>query len=239
MQFQQPAGGSGSAATRGELALALQEAFVVAGRLRAGRQGATDAVSFRTHIKQLLSSADKRARAAGYDGDTVKLAVYAYIALLDESVLTSSQALFADWSRQPLQEEIFGEHMAGENFFRTLEDLLRRQDSELLADVLEVYQICLLLGFRGRYGMGDPGKLHQITTAIQQKIQRIRGGGGPVVELAPDWELPTNEKISLGRDAWSRRLAIIAVGTFTFALVLYFVFWLALRSGLSELTSLV
>jgi type VI secretion system protein ImpK len=237
MQFQTPTGAS--AAPCGQLALSLQEAFTVAGRLRAGRQGAADAVSFRAHIKQLLSAADRRARSLGYDGDTVKLAVYAYIALLDESVLTSSQALFADWSRQPLQEEIFGEHMAGENFFRTLEDLLRRQDSDGLGDVLEVYQHCLLLGFRGRYGMSDPGKLHAITSAIQTKIHRIRGavaGGG---DFAPDWQPPSNERVSLGRDLWARRLAIVAAGTMAFALVLYLVFWLALRSTVSDVAGLV
>src|SRR5687767_14449420 len=130
-----------TAATRGELALALQEAFTVAVRLRAGRQVAADAASFRVHVKQLLASADQRARAAGYDGDTVKLAVYAYIALLDESVLNSAQPMFAEWSRQPLQEEVFGEHMAGENFFRTVQELLARQDSEAVADLLEVYQL--------------------------------------------------------------------------------------------------
>jgi type VI secretion system protein ImpK len=235
MQFQTPSGAG--AAPRGQLALSLQEAFTVAGRLRAGRQGAADAVSFRAHIKQLLSAADRRARLLGYDGDTVKLAVYAYIALLDESVLTSSQALFADWSRQPLQEEIFGEHMAGENFFRTLEDLLRRQDSDVLGDVLEVYQLCLLLGFRGRYGMSDPGKLHAITSAIQAKIQRIRGGAPG--DFAPDWQPPSNEHVSLGRDAWARRLAMVAAGTLAFALVLYLVFWLALRSGVSDVRGLV
>jgi type VI secretion system protein ImpK len=230
MQFQQPSAGA-APATRGELALSLQEAFTVAARLRAGRQGATDAASFRVHIKQILSVADKRARAAGYDGDTVKLAVYAYIALLDESVLTSAQPLFSDWSRQPLQEEIFGEHMAGENFFRTLEDLLRRQDSEVLGDVLEVYQLCLLLGFRGRYALGDTGKIHAITSAIQTRVQRLRGGVVP--DMAPDWQLPAKEKIVVAGDLWSRRLMLMTAGILGFALLLYVIFYLMLRSGVS------
>src|SRR5690606_10520389 len=136
---------------RGQLALALQEPFTVAIRLRANRQVAADADSFRAHIKQLLGAADRAARRLGYDGGDVRLAVYAFIAFLDESVLNSNQPMFAAWPRQPLQEEIFGEHMAGENFFRYLDDLLARQDSEDLADLLEVYQLCMLLGFRGRY----------------------------------------------------------------------------------------
>ena len=226
-----------NAATRGELALALQEAFTVAVRLRAGRQVAADAGSFRVHVKQLLASADQRARAAGYDGDTVKLAVYAYIALLDESVLTSAQPMFAEWSRQPLQEEVFGEHMAGENFFRTVQELQGRQDSEAVADLLEVYQLCLLLGFHGRYGLGDPGAVNGVIGAVQAKIQRIRGAAP--VELVPDWQLPAQEKVVLGRDPWARRLSLIAGSALLFAIVLYVLYRLLLASSVADLQGLV
>ncbi len=228
---------SAPSATRGELALALQEAFTVAVRLRAGRQVAADAVSFRAHVKTLLASADQHARATGYDGETVKRAIYAYIALLDESVLTSAQPMFAEWSRQPLQEEVFGEHMAGENFFRTIEELLGRQDSEALADLLEVYQLCMLLGFRGRYGAGDASRLHPVTSAIEAKIMRIRGGAPG--ELVPDWQLPVQENIVLGRDPWARRLSMIAFGALGVALVLFLIYWLTLRSGVAALEKLV
>jgi len=221
---------------RGELALALQEAFTVAVRLRTGRNTAADALSFRAHVKQLLAAADARARASGYDGDSVKLGVYAFIALLDESVLNSAQPMFADWSRQPLQEEVFGEHMAGENFFRTLQDLLRRQDSEQLADVLEVYHLCLLLGFRGRYGVGDPAALNSISSMVNQKIQRIRGATPD--ELVPDWQRPGQENVTLGRDAWARRLLLILGGTAGLAIVLFLLYWLVLRSGVSHLQSI-
>jgi type VI secretion system protein ImpK len=227
LKTHQPMVGAGGTANRGELALSLQEAFTVAVRLRAGRQVAADAVSFRVHIKQLLAAADQRARASGYDGDTVKLAVYAFIALLDESVLTSAQPMFADWARQPLQEEVFGEHMAGENFFRTVQELLARQDSDAVADLLEVYQLCILLGFNGRYGRGDPGGLRAVTTTMQAKIQRIRGSAP--AELVPDWQLPADENVSAGRDPWARRLALVAGGILVVAIVLFF--WYSLRLG--------
>jgi len=230
---------AGQPSRRGELALALQEAFTVAVRLRAGRQVAADAVSFRAHIKQVLAGADQRARAAGYDGDTVKQAVYAFIALLDESVLNSANPIFADWSRQPLQEEVFGEHMAGENFFRALQELLARQDSEALADLLEVYQLCLLLGFRGRYGSADPGSLHGINAAVAAKIGRIRSDAPGTADLAPDWPLPAAEQLTRGRDLWARRLTLLAAGALGLAVVLFLIYKLLLRSGLSELRSLV
>src|SRR5512147_412863 len=105
---------------RGTLALALQEALTAVVRLRANRQTAADAESFRAHLKQLLASADDQARRSGYDQGSVKRAIYAVTVFLDESVLNSSQPMFADWPRKPLQEEIFGGHMGGEVFFQNL-----------------------------------------------------------------------------------------------------------------------
>jgi len=211
----------------GDLALSLQEAFTVAVRLRANRQVAADANSFRAQVKGLLAGADRDARAHGYDPDFVRLAVYAYIAFLDETVLNSTQAMFSEWSRQPLQEEVFGEHMAGENFFRYLGDLVSRQDSTELADLLEVYLLCLLLGFRGKYAAGDPASLHGLTTSVQTKIQRIRGMRTTLPET---WLLPQNEVVAAAADPWVRRLRTIAVATLGVALLLYILYSVLLGS---------
>ncbi len=218
----------------GELALALQEAFTVAARLRSLRQAAPDAESFRQRVKQLLTLADDEARRAGYGAENVRLAVYAYIAFLDESVLNSGLPIFADWPRQPLQEEIFGEHMAGETFFRYLQELLTRQDSPELADVLEVFALCMLLGFRGKYSAGGQGNLQALINSAQEKILRIRGGQG---ELAPAWR-PRDDAIPQRRDPWVRRLAIAAVALWALALVLFVVYELALHGGLTDIRAL-
>lgn len=221
-------------AARGQLALALQEAFTVAVRLRAGRQAAADADSFRAHVKTLLSAADGRARSAGYEGEAVKLAIYAYIAFLDESVLSASQPMFAAWSQQPLQEAVFGDHIAGENFFRHLADLLARQDAEPLADLLEVYQLCMLLGFRGKYG-SNPEGLQSIVSMTREKIDRIRGPRPP---LAPDWGLPAGEVAERGKDVWVPRLAVTALVTFALALGLFLFFKYVLGGQLDGLDTL-
>lgn len=220
--------------SQGRLALYLQEAFTVAVRLRSNRQVASDAGSFRVHVKQLLSGMDSDARRAGYDGESVKLAVFAFIAFLDESVLNSGQAMFADWFRQPLQEEVFGEHMAGETFFRYLNDLVGRQDSAELADVLEVFLLCLLLGFRGRYGAA-PGELQGFVSAAQHKLVRIRGGTPP---LSPAWALPEGEVAVEQRDPWIRRLAYTALAVGLVALLLFVGYRVALGPGVSEMRTL-
>jgi type VI secretion system protein ImpK len=233
--LEMPASSPAQAVQRhGQLALTLQEAFTVGVRLRTGRQVAADATSFRAHVKTLLGAADGEARKAGYDGATVKLAIYAYIAFLDESVLNSGQQMFAGWPSQPLQEEIFGDHVAGETFFQYLSDLMRRQDSEELADLLEVYLLCMLLGFRGRYG-ADPAALQSVISMVQDKVRRIRGSLG---EISPAWGLPADEAFAAPGDPWMRRLLLIAGGALVLALVLYVVYLLLLRSGVGELDAL-
>ncbi len=56
----------------------------------------------------------------------MQLATFAAVAFLDESMLNSQNPIFADWLRKPLQEELFGTHIAGETFFQNLQQLLGR-----------------------------------------------------------------------------------------------------------------
>jgi type VI secretion system protein ImpK len=221
---------------RGTLALVLQEAITAIVRLRANRQAAADAESFRAHLKQLLAAADDQARRAGYDQGTVKRAIYAATVFLDESVLNSSQPMFADWPRKPLQEEIFGGHMGGEVFFQNLRELLGRPDSEDLADLLEVHQICMLLGFKGRYTLGDTGELRSFMGQTGEKIHRIRGGHGP---LGPQWAPLAGESLPVTLDPWLQRLVMIAAGTTGAALLFLIIFLLVLQSGVSDIAALV
>jgi len=231
-----PQSPSSGAPPRGALALAFQEAFTVAIRLRANRPVATNADAFRTHVKHLLSAADQEARRLGYDRSHVRLAVYAYIAFLDESVLNSRQPISADWPRQPLQEEIFGDHLAGETFFRHADELLSQQDSPAVADVLEVYLLSILLGFRGRFGSGDGGGLAATSAAMAEKIRRIRGPHG---DLAPEWALPQGESAPAARDPWMPRLAAAAGAALALALLVFLLATWSLRSQTGEVERVV
>ena len=96
------------------LALNFQEVLTATVRLRANRQHVSDAESFRHHMREALRSAATEAQRAGYPTEDVKLAAFATVALLDESILNSRNPLFANWPGRPLQEEMFGIHQAGE-----------------------------------------------------------------------------------------------------------------------------
>ena len=218
-------------ARRGRLAISLQEPLTTVARLRANKQVAADGESFRTRIKQVLASSEQDARALGYSSDDVRYALFAVIAFLDETVLNSGQAMFANWAGRTLQQEVFGVHMAGELFFQYLESLLARQDSADLADVLEVFDLCLLMGFKGRYSGTHGGDVQVLSRQIAEKIDRIRGGTAP---LAPRWK-PTSADIGRRRDPWVRRLGIIAAATVIVAVGLFAYYSVSLSSGRNEL----
>jgi type VI secretion system protein ImpK len=223
-------------ARRGEnLALAFQEILTVSGRLRSGRQAVSDAATFRYNILEGLKAADQQARSQGYNGEDIKLAIFAVVAFVDESVLNVRNPAFADWPRRPLQEELFGHHVAGEVFFQNLKDLLGRSDSQDLADVLETYHLCILLGFAGRYSLGAGGELKAIVEATANKIRRIRGGAG---DLSPNWALPVEPRRAAGSDPWVKRLTIAVGSCFGLALVLFVIFKVVLGSGVSRLMDL-
>lgn len=228
-------GQGGASIRRGQLALALQEVLTATVRLRANRQVAADADSFRRHVKQVMAAAEQEARRAGYADDQIRLALYAVVAFLDESVLNSTQPMFADWPRKPLQDEIFGGHLGGELFFRNVQALLAQPDSEDLADLLEVFQLCMLLGFHGRYSMSDRGELQMVMSRVAEKIARIRG---PFGDLSPAWAPPPGEIPTPRGDRWARRLGFGAAATIVIAGALFVVYQMSLRGGIAELHAL-
>jgi type VI secretion system protein ImpK len=218
------------------LAYLLQEVFTAIERLRSNRQAVPDAASFRFHIRETLKRADGEGRKRGYTTEDIQLAVFAVVAFLDESILNLRNPIFADWPRQPLQEELYGHHVAGEVFFQYLQQLLGRNDSQDLADLLEVYYLCLVLGFGGRYSAGGRGELRSVLEAAAEKIRRIRGG---TLELSPSWKLPPEVVRAVRQDPWVRRLAISAIGSLVFAVILFVVFKVALGGGISALQSIL
>ena len=218
----------------GRLALILQELLTATARLRGDRQPVPDAGAFRSQLLELVRRADADAQRGGYETADARLAIFAAVALLDESALNSRQPALADWARRPLQAELFGGHMGGEWFFQHVDQLLARPDSAALADLLEVHHLCLLLGFRGRYGGDDRGALHAVASRLGERVSRIRGGPG---DLTPAWR-PPNDAV-VGRDPWLRRLVLGLAASVVLAAVVWGVAALSLRGSARELETLV
>ena len=215
------------------LALGFQEVFTAIVRLRYNRQAVLDAETFRAQMRQALRVSEQEARSRGASAEDVKQVIFAVVAFLDESVLTSRNPVFANWARLPLQAELYGHQLAGEIFFQELQKTLTRNDSQETADLLEVYYLCLLLGFKGRYAAG--GDLRGIMAATQEKIRRIRGPLGP---LSPRGAIPADAVRIAQSDRVSRLLGRIAIATAGLTFLLFILFKFVLMSGASSLSAL-
>ncbi len=77
------------------------------------------------------------------------------------------------WETRPLQLRVFGDQLAGEHFFHRLEDLRAKGSVHLQA--LEVFHMCLLLGFQGRYALDGQDKLNYLVARLGDEIARMRG----------------------------------------------------------------
>lgn len=211
------------------LAYCFQEVFTAILRIRSKRQQVQDSEAFRSQIRRSLQSTMQEARALGYSNDIVQMAVFAAVGYLDETVLNLQSPSFADWARRPLQEELFGGHMAGELFFANLRDLLNKQDSAEGADALEVYCLCLELGYKGRYALGGGGELHQSLLQARQKIARIRG----ISTFLPTSAAPEIKR-RMGPDPWSRRLGIAAAVLAVVVILTFAGLEISLDGGVSQ-----
>ncbi len=183
----------------------------------------------RPMVAGLLVEMEERAgklRLSERQTNTVKFALAAF---MDETVLTNDFPLREEWEKFPLQLEYFGEHLAGVKFFERLDQLLLAIETE--ADVVEVYYICMLLGFKGKYKIYLEDQLKGVieNTADQlRKVGRLQEG-----ELSPHWRV--TDQPEPPRDKGLPLWAWISAGAGAFlALIIYVTLNFVLTKNLNE-----
>lgn len=132
-----------------------------------------DKAAFADHMTQFLGDVDRQAKQLGIAAEDVTAAKYAFCAAVDEIILSSQHDIRESWETRPLQLRVFGDQLAGEHFFNRLEDLRAKGAVHLQA--LEVFHMCLLLGFQGRFALDAPDKLNYLTARLGDEIARMRG----------------------------------------------------------------
>ncbi|MDH4584388.1 DotU family type IV/VI secretion system protein [Pseudomonas sp. BN415] len=79
----------------------------------------------------------------------VKAVVYAFVALLDETLLFGNWAGQSAWQGRPLEARLYGSRNAGERLPMAIRGLLKER-APATRDLANVYLQCLLLGFHGQ-----------------------------------------------------------------------------------------
>lgn len=124
--------------------------------------------------------------ARGADGGGVSEAsaeqmLYAYCALLDESVLNraSQDDGYRRWRKDPLQARFFSTLNAGEELWERIRQLLREPTAD--AAVLTCFFRTLQLGFVGQYRAEDDERREDVAQALGARVppfSMTRGGAG-------------------------------------------------------------
>ncbi len=137
-----------------------------------------DPAALRNRALELRARLEQRGREAGFAAAEIEAADFALIALLDETVLRTRGPARDAWLMKPLQLELYGQTVAGEEFFDRLEKLRRERGTRV--EALEVYFACLALGFGGRYNLA-PEKLPAILDEVARDVAAVRGAAPRVV----------------------------------------------------------
>ena len=159
------------------------------------RQGPSDEAAFAIHIQRFLDEFERSAKKLDVSTEDVFAAKYAFCAAVDELILTSQFKIRDAWERRTLQLSLFGDQLAGENFFVRLEAL--RQQGAPRLQAIEVYYLCLLLGFQGKYLIEGPEKLAYLIARLGDEIAHLKSKRAP---FAPHWGLPDRVSHALKRD---------------------------------------
>lgn len=194
-------------------------------RLKAGIVAPSN--DLRPKIASLLDDFERRGEKYRFSSKIIQVSKFALASFVDETVLSNNFNLKEEWEKNPLQLEYFGEHLAGNKFFEKLAAMLKQID--VTADAVEIYYVCMLLGFKGRYAVYEKDRLLSIMQETANAL--VRAGKIRPVELSPHWlandqpEPPKPKKMP----TWAK---IGALGGLGFAFIIYLVMFMVVSSFL-------
>jgi len=189
----------------------------------------TPSNDLRPKIAAMLMDFEKRAERYRFNHKIIQVSKFALASFVDETVLTNNFPLRDEWEKNPLQLEYFGEQLAGNKFFDKLLSMVKQ--IEATADAVEIYYYCMLLGFKGRYGVYEQEKLLAIMQQTANAL--VKAGKIKPTELSPHWLANDQPKPpeKRGMPVWAKIGAASGLGL---AVIIYLVMFLMSSQFLSE-----
>ena len=137
-----------------------------------------------TMLRQ-IAAFEQTARSKSVPSDSIQVARYAMCTLIDEAVASTPWGGTAQWAKNPLLVILHREGWGGEKFFQLLNKMA--EDPGRNVDLLELFYVCLALGFEGRFRVADNGKA-QLETVRERLHELIRKSRGEYErDLSPRW----------------------------------------------------
>ncbi len=208
-----------SSSTKNDLVTFAGPIFDLVLRLKAGIVAPSN--DLRPKIASMLDDFERRADRYKFNHKIISVSKFALASFVDETILTNNFPLRSEWERNPLQLEYFGEQLAGNKFFEKLESMLAQP--QVTQDAAEIYYFCMLLGFKGRYGVYEQEKLLAIMQNTANELVKV-GKINPT-DLSPNWlanDQPTPQP-KRGMPTWAKISAFTGLGI---AFIIYLVLFL-------------
>lgn len=143
--------------------------WLMVSQLRSGME-VKDGKALYRRARQLVTQAGEKLAEAGFsraDSDTM---LYAFCALLDESVLNrgTQDDGWCTWQQDPLQAHFFGTLNAGEELWERIREQLKSSVPDRV--VLTCLYRTLQLGFTGQYRTQDDVRREDVVRALAERV---------------------------------------------------------------------
>ena len=151
-----------------------------------------DPQSLRESLARDIKEFERRAQAAHIPSEKIIAARYALCTLLDEIAASTPWGGSGIWAKNSLLIMFHNEAWGGEKFFQLLSKLAENPADNL--DLLQLLDVCLALGFEGRYRVVENGRA-QLDAVRERLAQLLRKQQGEYErDLSPHWQGAANRK---------------------------------------------
>lgn len=146
-----------------------------------------NAEALRTRLVEMVKEFDAACTQAAIPEEHQHLARYALCTLIDETIQRTAWSHTAGWAQRSLSIHFFKDNRGGEKFFVILDKLV--QSPSKYAWVLQLFYVCLSLGFMGRYLMREATGRQELTDLRDRLYQQVVRPTLPEADrgLSPHW----------------------------------------------------
>lgn len=133
-----------------------------------------------------IQSFEREAKQLSLSQETVLTARYLLCTVVDEVVLSTPWGTASGWSQHSLLSLFHKETFGGEKCFLILQRTLETPGSHI--ELLELFYLCLSLGFQGKYRLVQRG--HEQLEQIRDNLYRTIESHRPAMDrdLSPRWQ---------------------------------------------------
>lgn len=127
--------------------------------------------ALRLRLIDMVREFDVACAKAGIPEEHQHISRYCLCTLIDETIQRTAWSHTANWAQRSLSIHFFKDNKGGEKFFVILDKLVQSPGN--YSSVLQLFYVCLSLGFMGRYLMRDAQGRQEISDLRDRLYQQV------------------------------------------------------------------